>query len=179
MNTAKLVVNGVELHLGSEVLANIIDFCLPTGEDAAKIIGALAIFPNSARVMVAMATRKDLSPDAARDLAKDRNYAVIDALINNKKVCRYIPANRIYEILESGDIEMVLTIFRNVENLPQVNYEYIVSFMVQHSDPALRHAIANCTNTQFGLLTNLKHDDDPEVRDAAYASLLEISEEPL
>jgi hypothetical protein len=35
--------------------------------------------------MTAMVTRKDFSPDAARDLAKDRNYAVIDALINNKK----------------------------------------------------------------------------------------------
>ena len=170
MFIAKLVVNDVELVLGSENLTRIINLCLPDIPESSELFDALARCP-SARVRAVIAARPELSTKVVRKLARDKNYLVIDGLIQNPNASQHIPAGRIQEIIIADDTELLVSIINNIANMPDIDIDEFMPTMAAHHDPAVRLTVAESSDTPHGLLNKLTSDEDPEVSDAARVSL--------
>ncbi len=169
MFKARLELNYARLDLGADILTDIVQM-LPARRDASDVFEELAHCP-FARVREAVAGKNPLSDEAVNLLAQDKNQAVLIALINNDEANERIPVSRIDELIAADDSEMLRTIFQNLQKMTRLDSTKIFHLLAIHKDAAIRLEVARSPDTNTELLHHLARDEDPDVRDAALATM--------
>lgn len=173
MAVVKLVLDDIELELGSEGLRNILSMRDFDETQASDFVMRLLETSKSADVKAVIAHWFKLPAEAVRMLLNEDIYQVTDSLVSNKRAVEHIPHDWFCQLIKSKNAALIVDLFDRLEYMPQIDRDEVVALMAEHSDPTVRKVVAGYSQTKLDLLKHLKTDEDAEVREVAGKTLHE------
>lgn len=170
MAVVKLVLDDVELKLGSEGLANILFMRDFDETQASAFLIRLLETSKSASVKATISGWFKMPAEVVNKLLSEDIYEVTESLVNNKDAVQHIPADWFYELIKSNNSTLIVDLFANVEYMKLVDFGEVSNLMASHPDPKVRKALATNDEITVSTLKLLINDEDPEVRELACAT---------
>mgnify|MGYP006276999887 CR=1 FL=1 len=153
------------IPLGFQALSVLIQ-ALPEDPDLSVFYFEQASHPSSS-VRAAIASKSHLSPQTIHRLAQDPSSAVLEALLYNPSVHRYLNSTELAGMM-SRSVRAAELIAHSVFSLQDP--ETLIQLLISHSDPEVRFALASSIQTP-SVLEALLEDEDSGVVNAAKRSL--------
>lgn len=137
--------------------------------DNLELLSALAFHP-SVSVRAEVARRDHIDEAAVDHLLTDREPAVRQAILWSAAARRRITLDWATAAIE-GDATIAEDVIREIDAFSEIDPAALLGDLARHADPAVRIAMAGAREGGRALLRELCRDDDPEVRQAAHATL--------
>lgn len=153
--------------LGYQALAALIH-ALPDSPDYRLFYSEQASHP-SAQVREAIAGKNHLSESAIQQLVRDSSSSVLERLAYNPTAQALLSPD-ILTGLFSRSIEASKAIAYSLDRWN--DRKILIEKLAHHSDPSVRHALAENSSTPKPVLAELTKDSDPAVKAAAQRSLI-------
>ncbi len=122
----------------------------------------------AAGVRRSVASHDSLSDQAVAMLAKDQDAEVRRALIGSKAFCRWIDTDTVLPMM-AADRDFAVEVIYCIEDLDMVDPAAIWDWLIAHSDPSVRLAVAQARYAPIKIVRKLLDDEDHEVMLAARA----------
>ena len=156
--------------LGYQALTALIH-ALPDSPDYLLFYSEQAGHPSS-QVREAIAGKNHLSESAIQQLVRDSSSPVLERLACNPKAQALLSPNILTGIF-ARSIEASKASKAIAYTLDRWNdRKILIEKLVHHSDPSVRHALAENSSTPKPILAELTRDKDSDVKEAALRSLI-------
>jgi hypothetical protein len=178
---AKLSINGVEIVLGHKALTEM-TYCLQDNHENSDFFREMAK-SNCSELLTALVDKKHLSKLTLRLLIENGSLEVMRAVVCSRNAISHMTRRDIESYISTGDCEILTSLANNIVDFTETyevcEKEWLCEKLARHSDPAIRYALAENTDTPEGLLEELVEDDDVDVARQAEETLADIREEEL
>lgn len=159
----ELVINdSMRIPVGYEMLESVLGHIEPGGESL-PLLEALAEHP-AKEVRVALAQKDNLSQASFRKLFATRDFAVIEALLNNSGNGSYFSKEMLTGLISQS--EFARAVASSLDDFPHADDD-IAEALAKHLDPYVRNALAGNYSAPKKLLKLLVKDEDPSVAKSA------------
>ena len=166
---AKLIVDGVEITVGIELLGRIADN-LEAHESYQDIFHVLAKSA-SANIRQEIAYKDTISEETALLLLEDKDSAVLERIVRNDVAKIVITKEILDNILKVANEAVLKEIANNCENYENIGQEDVVKKLLEIGNPSVTLAIAENYSTPNKILKTLLKNSDPDIARAAQKSL--------
>lgn len=166
---AKLIVNGIELKVGTELLGNI-TYYLSDSENNKEIFHALA-GSKSANIRKEIASKDSISENTAILLLNDHDPKVLEEIIRNDIAKSIITDELIDNIISIENEDLLVQIANNYEGFENLDIEDVAKKLISLDNPTVTYAVADNYSTPKKVLKNLLKHSDPDISNAAKKSL--------
>ena len=166
MKIELVIDGGLRIPVGYEMLAAALGY-FEVGDDNAAEFEALAGHP-AKDVRVALAGKQNLTQTAFRKLFATRDFAVIEALLNNSGNGGHFSKDMLAGLISQSEFACIVA--RSLGDFQNAD-ESIGEALAAHPDPYVRKAFAGFYDAPKKLLRMLTKDEDPSVAKSAKQSL--------
>lgn len=166
---AKLFINDLETTLDFEELENA---CLGLNDNSRhKAVFNELAKSESQNIRRLVADKRNLSPEAVKQLAIDISIEVLREIISNEHAKQYLDGSNLQYMLDTDDTEICLEIADNLEDFTHLmSIETLCKHLVKKG-PAVRLSLAENGTTPIFILTELSHDRDVAIAEKATKAL--------
>lgn len=166
---AKLIVNGVEITVGIDLLKNIASNLSDNVENR-EMFHVLAQ-SDSASIRGEIAYKDSISEETALILLNDKDTTVLEKIIRNDMGKSIITEELLDVILNISNENTLIEIANNFESFENIDTEDTAKKLIDLKNPTLTLAIAENYSTPKKILKILAKDNDPDIANAAKKSL--------
>jgi len=166
MKIELVIDDGLRIPVGYEMLEAALRYW-EIGDDNLAQLEALAGHP-AKETRVLLAGKDNLTQTAFRKLFATRDFAVIEALLNNAANAGYFSKEMLAGLIAQSEFANIVA--RSVGDFPHAD-DVICEALASHSDPYVRNALAGNCDTPSLLLRMLVNDEDPSVAKSAKQAL--------
>ena len=166
---AKLVINGVEIEIGYEKLADM----LMGIEDHSKHLAIFSELVHSPdpKVRQYVAERECINKALVDILLQDKQVDVLRALISNTNAAEFIEQDKLLNLISLEDSELLEMVARYIEYFELCDPVIIGQQLTLSDNPRVRGALADNPDAPETLLFILLEDGDSDIAASARQSL--------
>lgn len=164
----KLLINKKKVNIGCEFLVDLIRY-MPDIKQNQDVFESLAVLENH-YVKYFIAEKTNLNKKTIKALLTDSNEEIVNEVLSNKNLAKYIPQKRIMKIIKSESIYHICTIARFVENYKKCDIYKLIKIFSNHRNPQVRHKLLKSRNSDLipnKILKKLSKDPDIDVSSLA------------
>jgi len=172
----ELLINGNKVVVGHQFLEDIIR-SIPDIKANKSIFDTLASSDNP-DIRQNVAAGETLSYKTINSLLDDENQEVVDSVLANRDLAKYINEEALLKILDSGNVKFLCTIASNIENYIQCDACKIVKVLANHKNASVKYSLLRWRSSEFvsaRILKQLSKDKDIDVAKEAQAELDNIN----
>ena len=174
MQTIKteLRVNGMEVIIGHQFLEDIVRD-IPDIKENKSIFSTLALSDNP-EVRESISRKDNLSNKTIHLLLNDENQEVVDNILSNSDIAKYIKEETLFDILKSDNIKYLKTIASNIDSYLLCDTCKIATILSKHKNTSVRFSLvrwssANAVTSK--ILQVLSNDKDFDIANEAKKTL--------
>jgi len=168
----ELLLNGQKVSIGHQFLEDIVRNIPDTKENKA-IFDILALSDNPS-VKEDIASKDNLNKKTIHLLLEDTNQDVVDNVLSNRDLAKYIKEDVLFKIIKTDNIKHLKTIASNVEDYKKCDICKIVKKLANHKNPLIRYELVRWRPSEIittKILKQLANDKDIDVAKEAQEEL--------
>lgn len=168
----ELLINGEKVVIGHQFLEDIVRD-IPDIKENQEIFNALVLSDNP-DVREYLTGVDNIGKKSIHLLLNDTNQEVIDGVLSNSDLAKYIAEEALMKIINSGNTKLLMTIASNIENYVKCDLCKMVNILANHKSVSVRYnLVKSWTNdvVSIKILKQLSKDKDIDVSKAALEEL--------
>lgn len=168
----ELHINGKKVAIGHEYLEDSIRN-IPDIKENREIFDILARCDNP-EVREDLARMENLSKKTIHHLLNDENQEVVDNVLNNPDLAKYIKHKTLMDIINTGNIKLLKTIANSIEDYEKCDLCEVSKVLSEHKNVSVRYALVEYTHrttVSTQTLKVLEKDVDLDVKIAVHKTL--------
>lgn len=165
----KLVVDGLEVQVGTQFLQNLVD-AIPDTEDYSDLFLALAKSPNP-YVRRDVAYKDKISPETAEILLADKEPIVLERIVSNEAAKSVVTSERLEEILGFAGTDVATNIISSIDEYAEVEADNLGDLIMAQDNPTLALNLAENWSVPKKILKKLAKSKDIDIKTAAKNTL--------
>lgn len=174
--TTRLSINGIDVQVGHEFLASIVN-SVPDVQENLKLFEALSSSQNQ-EVRWHISMKDTTSRKIVKTLLQYQEHKILVMLLSNSDTARLINEKEILKIIKEGTVVDVRLVASRLDNLERCDICKIATILSRHPDPSVRGEVASRWRwpnqvVPRKVLQRLANDHDADVAYAAKDSLAE------
>jgi hypothetical protein len=169
----ELTINNHKVIIGHRFLEEIA-YAIPDVRDNIIIFSILAR-SNSYRIKESLSQKKLLSTETINSLLNEKSDEIINNILSNRYINKYITDEQIFPIIEKNNIKSLSTIGKNLNELQSCDRSKIINLLSKHKSSSVRHSLFGHHASYLISTDILKELCDDEDFDVAYVAKKELS----
>ena len=169
---AELIINGVKIVVGNYFLETIARE-IPDTQENKKVFEILASSSNY-EVRNIIARRENLTKKSITILLNDENQEVVNTLINNRDVNKFITDEELQTVISRNNILHLTTIVKSIDEYKNCDIFKVIEQLVSHQNSKVRYNLFTCYASNLISNTQLKRLIDDEDIDVAAEAKKEL-----
>lgn len=174
MQTIKteLVVNGIKVVVGHQFLEDIVRD-IPDVKENKPVFASLAQSDNP-DVRESISRKDNLNSKIIHLLLKDENQEVVDNVLSNTDLAKYIKEETLFDIIEMNNIKYLKTIASNIDSYVLCDTCKIATILSKHKNASVRYALVHWGSSSAvtsKILKALSKDKDFDIAKEAKKTL--------
>ena len=162
----KLVVDGLEVEVGTKFLVELVRYAIPDTEVYSDLFSALAKSKNP-YVRSGIASKDTIDEETAELLLADDDIVVLDAILLNDVAKLLVTNERLEEVLGFVGMDIASNIISNLNDYEEVDANALADFIIAKDNPALALELAEAYGTPKKILKKLVKSEDVDVKACA------------
>lgn len=168
----ELTINGQKVKVGHKFLEDI-SMNIPDVKENSKIFTILA-YSDNFEVRDNIARKDNLSLEAIDTLLNDASDNIIDRILSNRDVNKYITNEQIFSIIEKNNIKLLSTIAENIDEFHSCDKCEILNTLVKHKSSRVKAALFSYSVSDLLSIEKLKELSNDEDFDVATEAKKEL-----
>ena len=168
----ELLINGMKVLVGHQFLEGIVRN-IPDVKENQEIFNTLVLSDNI-EVREYLTRVDNLSKKSIHILMNDRSSDVVDGVLSNSDLAKYISDETLSKILDSDNIKLIMTIASNIEDYVRCDTCKIVKRLANHKSVSVRYELVRWRANEvipMKILKQLSKDKDIDVAQEAAKEL--------
>lgn len=168
----ELTINGRKVIIGHQFLEDIARD-IPDTKDYQSIFDML-VFSDNPDVRETISNNDNLSKKTIHLLLEDTNQNIVDNVLSNRDLAKYIKEDVLFRIMETGNIKYLTTIASNIDDYKKCDLCKIVKKIANHKNPLVRYELVRWRASDIvttKTLKQLSNDKDIDVAKSAKEEL--------
>lgn len=168
----ELTINGQKVKVGHRFLEDI-SRCIPEVKENKKVFSILAT-SNNYEIRKYIANKKFLSTDTIEILLNDENENVVETILINRDINKFITDEQIDLVIEKNNIKLLCSIASNIDEFQAVDKCRIIKLLTKHENSRVRHSFFTYRVSELipnDILKELSKDSDFDVTNEAKKEL--------
>ena len=165
----KIVVDGLEVQVGTQFLQNLVD-AIPDTENYSDLFLALAKSQNP-YVRRDVAYKDKINVETAELLLADSDPIVLERIVSNDAAKPIATSERLEEILGFAGTDVGMNIINNIDEYEEVNSDDLADLIMAQDNPTLTLTLAENWSAPRKILKKLAKSEDIDIKTAAKNTL--------
>ncbi len=168
----ELSINGQKVEIGHQFLEDIVRD-IPDTKENQSIFDMLALSDNPS-VKEEISRNDNLSKKTIHLLLEDTNQEVVDNILSNRDLAKYIKEDILFKIIKTDNIKYLMTIASNIDDYKKCDLCKIVKKLANHKNPSVRYNLVRWRANDIvttKILKQLSNDKDIDVAKEAQEEL--------
>ena len=168
----ELTINGQKVKVGHKFLESIV-YDIPDVKENSKIFTILAS-SNNFEVRDNVSRKDNLPSEAVEILLNDVSDDVVNRILSNRDVNKYITNEQIFSIIEKNNIKLLSTIAENIDEFHSCDKCEILNILVKHKSSKVKAALFSYSVSDLLSIEKLKELSNDEDFDVATEAKKEL-----
>ena len=169
---AELLINGKKVVIGHQFLEDIVRY-IPDIKENKEVFDTLVLSDNPT-VRENLIRFENLSKKSIHTLLNDTNQEVLDGVLSNSDLAKYINEDALMNIIEADNTKLLMTIASNIEDYVKCDLCKIVNILANHKSVSVRYSLVRWRTSDIvsiKILKQLSKDKDIDVAKEALEEL--------
>lgn len=168
----ELTINDHKVIIGHRFLEEIAHAIPEVRENT--IIFSILARSNNYRIKESISRKRLLSTETINNLLNDKSGEIIDNILSNRYINKYIKNEQIFPIIEKDNIKSLSTIGKNLNELQSCDRSKIINHLSKHKSSSVRYSLFTHHASYListDIINELCDDEDLDVANEARKEL--------
>jgi len=160
----ELLINGKKVIIGHQFLEDIVRD-IPDIKENQEVFNSLVLSDNP-DVREYLTRVDNLSKKSVHTLLNDTNQEVVDGVLSNSDLAKYISEEALMKIIDSDNTKLLMTIASNIEDYIKCDLCKIVNILANHKSVSVRYNLVRWRANDIvsiKILKKLSKDKDIDI----------------